>query len=412
MRVFVLSLVVFLCCVYARANDAAATGAGGRWRMMSGEHRFIQMKSERVRMVQGTRWWTVTADFVFQNHGPRTIVTMGFPEGASSESVGEKQWRAHSSFGAFASWVDEKPVRVRRVVTRGGSDDLNALWTKQVLFGRGQTRHVRVRYLSGGGGDSNGGSFVSYDFTGGNWRGRVEKSVLSIEFTQSGDYYVNKPFALPEETRSHLPRFEHHGRNLVYTWRRWQAQENFQVNYSQTVFGALHDAGFGLPGAAAGIPHEIVSIPPRANQLLYSPISLAAFWRNGELWASCDWLASGGESVKGHVHPMRWNERKRRMEISRSTINSSTGRPFSAWEIVEEEIPGQDLGVGRNFSNPILVDARGAVSHFPAPRDRAIWVDTHEGRQLWVRAEPLAKQLGLRIIANRAQKLVRLVPLK
>lgn len=352
--------------------------------MLQSQHRFVQMKSERIRMVQRRDDWVVTADFVFENHGPRTKVTMGFPESSYSEATSEASWRVRPSFGSFTSWVDGQRAKVRRVVTTKGSNDFNALWIKQVSFGPRQTRRVRVRYLSSGGGDSNGGSFVSYNFTGGNWRGKVEKSVLTVEFTQSGAYYVAKPYIPPTDKPAQVPHFERRGRQMIYTWLNWEAQQDFDLYFAHTIPGALHDARYGLPTAQGNRAPDIITIPADhldAGRQPHSSIPLVAFWRDGELWASCNWLAQGA-TLKGREYPISWNEGKRQIEISLSN------------------------------HRPVVVKASGATSRLSKSSDQAVWIHSYGRRQLFVPAEPLARQLGFRLVVNRQKRLVRAVPLR
>ena len=214
----------------ATANDASSSGVGGSWRMLKGEHRHVQMVREHVRIVPAWGGFQTTADFVFRNYGAATTVEMGFPESQDgvdrdgAESLA--YFRSHPTFSRFRSWVDGRRVRVRRHVNRE-THRVGALWVKTIRFARNQTRHVRVRYVSSsGGGASDGMMWVAYNFTGGNWRGEVEESVLDIDLW-------NGTFLLPqwEHEIKGVTHIQRNGNRFRFRWTHWQAQQEFQLSY-------------------------------------------------------------------------------------------------------------------------------------------------------------------------------------
>jgi hypothetical protein len=197
----------------AHANDSNSSGIGGTWRMLKGEHRQIQMVREHVRIGS----YKTTADFVFRNHGPATTVTMGFPETGGGDSS------PHLSFRSFASWVDGRRVKTRRKPLPHSESQWGALWIKRVRFGRNATRRVRVQYVSNnGGGDSSGYIWVAYQFTGGNWRGKVKESILDVELSPG-------TYLFPDLHK--LPLLWRRDNRFRFRWRNWQAQQDFQFTY-------------------------------------------------------------------------------------------------------------------------------------------------------------------------------------
>lgn len=225
---FSLCLVLGVLAVGARANDASSSGVGGRWRMLKSESKQVQMVREHVRIVPFGDEFQTTADFVFRNHGPATTVQMGFPEsqwGVDAEGPEAFfSFRAHPTLSRFRSWVDGRLVRTRRYPS---SDKVNvqALWTKTVRFARNQTRRVRVRYHSmNGGGDSSGNWWVSYNFTGGNWRGEVEESVLDVELPRGA-------YKWSDGVKHQISKSQRNGNRFRFRWTHWQAQENFQLTF-------------------------------------------------------------------------------------------------------------------------------------------------------------------------------------
>src|SRR4051794_11540766 len=77
-----LVLALLLCALPAslpvRADDASISW-GGAPRLLKG-HRWVEMRSEVVRMTVGERRVHVDCRFVFENRGPACSVRMGFPD--------------------------------------------------------------------------------------------------------------------------------------------------------------------------------------------------------------------------------------------------------------------------------------------------------------------------------------------
>jgi hypothetical protein len=206
------------------ANDAEVKGVGGSWRPADGENPSVRMVRERIRIDIYPNRYRVTADFEFRNSGPATTVHMGFPE------RGDGDGRA-PAFRNFVTLVSGRRARVRRVLSAPAATEQQdpesylALWVKQVPFGDGQGRRVRVSYDAEPGGTALLGPFASYEFAGQNWNGTVEESAVTVALHGVGAQPLRamldgKPFEL---TRS--------GRTYTYHWRNWEAQGNLSLYY-------------------------------------------------------------------------------------------------------------------------------------------------------------------------------------
>ena len=175
----VLALVIG--CATAHANDFEASGIGGSWHPNSGEHRSIQMVSERVAIdiFEGKnydRYYDTTVDFLFQNHGAAVSVNMAFPENADGGDP-DSQPHSTSDFRFFRTSVDGRPVTAKRIVARRrlkSGVEYRALWIKRVSFKKGERKAVQVKYRSVPGNLAGVGWFAAYDFTGQNWSGKVK----------------------------------------------------------------------------------------------------------------------------------------------------------------------------------------------------------------------------------------------
>lgn len=173
------SLLLLLCVAHARADDTAISGVGGAMRPMKGEHPTVRMVKEHVVFNIGTG--VCTAKFWFKNEGPKTTVTMGFPEtghhpGAWADGLKK------STFLWLKSWVDGSPASIKRVDAK--ADDFGgfkAYWVKSVSFARGQERLVTVQYRAHPGGNTLAERIYSYTLqSGANWKGKIGK--VLVEF--------------------------------------------------------------------------------------------------------------------------------------------------------------------------------------------------------------------------------------
>lgn len=229
------ALALVIGCAITKANDFGVSGVGGSWHPTGGEHRSIQMVSERIRIdiFQGKdyhRYYDTTADFLFYNQGPAVSVNMAFPEKANGEAalINEK---SPSGFRMFQTSVDGQVIKAKRVVAKRklkSGVEYQALWIKRVSFKKGERKTVKVSFRSAPGNLAGVGWFAAYDFTGGNWFGKVEKSVLTVALHTQTNEPVRAFFAKK-------PIVTHRNKNMfTYKWTNWQANGPFRFWYGIT----------------------------------------------------------------------------------------------------------------------------------------------------------------------------------
>ena len=248
MRYYLL-IGLFLLAKLVLANDgfSSVTGTGGRVHLMTKEHPTIRMEREWVRMDLYPHYYDVSATFIFTNDGPATTVTMGFPESGEGDGDGSSgviPKKGKSAFILFTSSVDGQQVAVTRKPTELKQDNqessYKALWVKQVTFAPAQRRTVTVNYQSYYGGGSSLGEpnpetrFVIYQFTGGNWKGTVAESQLTVVSHLVG--LIGFSPEVPNPKR--LTSSSYADGIWNYTWRNWQAQGDFTLTY------AVIDSGY------------------------------------------------------------------------------------------------------------------------------------------------------------------------
>ena len=238
---FFFSLALLLLMGTAFANDgyAGIDGQGGRMRLMKREHSSIRMEREWVRMDLYPRYNDVSVTFIFVNDDPKTTVTMGFPEQGErgGDGGGGVVFPAENktAYQRFRTTVDGRAVRAHRhLVAEVPDENYHALWAKRVTFARGQRRTITVSYRAIAGRrdtvyDPNPNKkFVTYQFTGGNWKGKVAQSRLTV-VSHLNKGLVGFTPKVPDSKR--LTKSSYSRGIWHYTWRNWQAQGDFYLEY-------------------------------------------------------------------------------------------------------------------------------------------------------------------------------------
>ena len=205
--------------------------------------------------------YKVEATFIFHNDGQATRVEMGFPETGGGADIRENYYETHSDFNSFASWIDGRRVRVKRVNVHNDSSGYSAFWKKMVAFRAGQTLRVRVEYSSELGGDSSGFSWVEYNFTGGNWKGKVESSEIEVSFEDDavGAWLIKDTTGLKQS-----------GTRLSRRWTNWQAEHSFSLWMRTTVPNWL------------SLHTDKTANANKRDQTIQNPSNARRFWREME----------------------------------------------------------------------------------------------------------------------------------
>ena len=290
MRKLILASLLLAWALPCAANDSAIEGVGGRPKMMAGEHRSIAMTSENIQIwMKPGKNYVVQADFIFHNSGKATTVKMGFPEGGYGDvsAMGQK-----TSFATFATSVDGQNIKATRQIARNNpeGDNFQAFWVKTVPFRAGQTRKVRVRYSAPYGSNVMSEDFVSYDFTGGNWRGAVAKSVLTVHVERPGTFLMRM-------NSEKEPVFRRDGHDFIYTWTNWQAQDYFSFALRSTLRNWLAYPETNPIKEEKMLPINIDIAGQKAseNGIAYIPSGVV---KDGQTWINLrDWATKSGAKI-------------------------------------------------------------------------------------------------------------------
>ena len=222
-----LIFVVLLFSQFVYCNDAGIIAVGGRWVHLKTEHVSIQMVKEWININVYKDYYDVDVTFIFENKGDSTTVFMGFPESGYGD-MNSAEVVKNSAFMSFSTSVDGVPFTAKREFVNEenfSGDSYLAYWIKQVDFAKNQERKVNVKYRSPvGSGVSNyyrgSDNFIEYNFTGGNWFGKVEESNLTVKFDMPVKIRKNESSKIKKKNDEY-----------VYNQKNWEAEEYFKITY-------------------------------------------------------------------------------------------------------------------------------------------------------------------------------------
>lgn len=370
LAVCLLSLGIASACF---ANDGAVIGAGGRVRRLKGEHATVRMVREQVRIDVYHSHYDVEATFIFCNEGARATVAMGFPESGGGD-IRAQEYKSRSAFLRFATWVDGQRVNARRQQA-AINEGYRAYWVKQVTFGEKQERTVRVRSRSTAGGDISGQRSVTYNFTGGNWRGVVDESVLRIVTHLPGVCLVafdtGRSKRKGKVALDSRPRRK--GSEFVLRRTNWEAEGVGRLLYRRTLPGWLFIDG--IQDYRDPSPNwDVVVQPGRARELNWAPPGLmrdaVVFIRLDSLRDYLDSRSKAG--VPGATSAISWDQAARQVVLQVGARH---------WE----------FQAGRAV---MLVDGKRSVP-LPAPPFISPPDGYHQGGAFYVPLKPVLELFGM-----------------
>jgi len=328
-----------LCCVFAiaaLANDSAVTGEGGRVSRIKGEDAGVRMVKETVRVDLYPDYYDVTADFLFKNDGQAVTVTMGFPEGGAGD-VDVTPYVDRTAFQNFHTWVDDQEVNATRQATIE-EDSYQAYWVKAVSFTAGQQRRVRVAYRSKPGDSVATKRFAVYNFTGGNWKDKVDESTLILT-PHLPDTWVLGFEGMPDEDQLKFKQWN--GDQLTLRWKDWQAEGNFAIYYNSTFSGWMIVDEMINPFDPP-IERKTITQPGKAKTLDWLPpavtrdgedfISLQAlenYLTNRERDKKSDKTAAVTWSMKTLEATFRWEGKTYGFKLKRNTMTVTGQAPVT-----------------------------------------------------------------------------------
>lgn len=375
MKTITFLLALLLGTLPALANDMSIVGVGGSLHPLHGQHPQVRMVREKINIEVGKNNYQVRVNFVFRNQGKATTVRMGFPESGGGGDMPAKTEKDKSTFLTFSSNVDGKKVPVKRVLLKSSEEDFDAVWVKTVKFAAGQMRQVQVDYTAPIGGSSGlgYGQLVAYDFTGGNWAGDVESSILDIHFKQPGDYIMcagldGKKLAFKSITNG-----------IRFSWQHWQAQAGFLLRFSQTSSQWMIDTHSPELGSMLN-DYKTVIIPGspslRDRRFDWFP---PAFYDEGVAYISLTSFHDDVQQLFPETHPsLIWNAKTRiaTLKVGKEIFLFQPNK--ASFKMNNSEIP------------------------LPAPTVLIRWNTVDNGPKLYVQLAPLVLALGGTYRVNRA----------
>lgn len=223
-------LISILNPIESYANDRGIEGIGGTLKIIKGEHKYIQMVSEVIKMDIYDTYYDVNVDFVFKNQSKSSqMVKMGFPENGHGD-ISALERKNKTGFTKFVTSINGKKTTAKRVLVKGGVEEFyESYWVKDVFFKANEKLNIHVEYRAKMGSavpvdnESISSIFVEYNFTGGNWKGKIDDSLLLANIHLSEKYKI----ATSDFTSTKGIKIEKN--KLTYHVKNWEAQEHFAI---------------------------------------------------------------------------------------------------------------------------------------------------------------------------------------
>jgi len=367
MKTIVFLFALLLGTLPALANDMSIIGVGGSLHPLRGEHPQVRMMREKIDIEVGQNSYDVRVNFVFRNMGKATSVKMGFPESGGGADIPSKTEKEKSTFLRFSSSVDGKKVQVKRVLLNRGDEEFDAVWIKTVKFAARQMRQVQVAYTAPIGGAAGIGleQLVGYDFTGGNWAGDVDSSILEIHFHQAGDYLMSAILSEKKIAFKTIPN------GIRFSWRDWQAQGSFLLRFFQTApQWMLNTRSPELASQIAEFKAVNISDAPALKNRRFDWFP-PAFYDQGVAYISLTSFHDDLQQLFPATHPsLIWNAKSRIATLKMGNETFLFQPDNSSFKMNNSEMP------------------------LPAPATLIRWHSDDNGSKLYVPFAPLVMALG------------------
>lgn len=210
----------------AYANDTSVEGIGGSFHVMKQEHNAVSMVSENIFMDIYPQYYDVKAEFTFKNTLNKSVtVQMGFPEDAYGD-INSKHLKDKSGFLKFKTSVKGRLTRVsKRQVMSANEETVSAYWIKEVKFAPMEQLKVIAEYRSKIGITAMPTIFAEYEFTGGNWKGKVRESNLTATL------HLPTNYSLFKEYDSSSKDIVQKGNKIYFSHKNWEADYNFRLSF-------------------------------------------------------------------------------------------------------------------------------------------------------------------------------------
>lgn len=237
MKKFLLLFLVMFLSFSLYANDTYFSIVGGSLVPTDVEETDVQMKEELIHIALYDKYYEVTVDFQFYNHGEAVNLNVGFPflcEGYSGEGkiYDFKCW----TNGKETSYADKPIAREWQERT-----ELQNAYVRTVQFKKKAITKTRVQYKSEY--TIEGPSFfiASYLYGSGKpWKGAISKIILQIESKMS-DYAVTEVYR--NGKRIPNKRFKRVSETLFETVIQNVEPEELYESISVTTGSCIKDTG-------------------------------------------------------------------------------------------------------------------------------------------------------------------------
>lgn len=312
----------------------------------------------------------VTARFVFRNDGPATDVLIGFPDMGSMSGI---ENTTPPGLKHFRSFVDGKPIAVRRVFSHHGlpnglAEDYDYLaWEiKRVHFGAHQTHVIVDEYDGGGGSDTEAQFWFAYVLrTGASWKGTIGRAVVTVDL---GPLVGYSPVEI------YPAGYVRRGSTVTWDLRNIKPSHDIQIYWDPGFLDMAVNGYFPFAtGDNRGRPDwrdfVLGAYGPADFDSVSNPPDLAPVKRNEDIWLPLQTAASllGARFrvlVPGRAYRIEDGSRWVEIRIGSRKVTRSDGRLFIMPGSAERQVaPHSRASMAMVYLIP-LVHAFGGTAEF------------------------------------------------
>ena len=228
---FWLYLILFVFALIRPSSAWDGLGDSGGLQPYPGQKTHVRLVSEKVRIqFLSLGQYLVLTDYVFENLGTESNVFMCLPVDDTMLDDGgyTTRNRAKPRFSVDNRVAISSKRKLTHSQARKFDAPYNLLWEIRVNFIKGQTRHVRLRYLSqtyGGCGD-----IMNYALASGKWKGRVAETVLYVANVEPAAGESVAYWATAPELGGHSINMQKRGGNIYKRWTKHQLNGAFTID--------------------------------------------------------------------------------------------------------------------------------------------------------------------------------------
>ncbi len=192
MKKIFMALTCLFIAAFAYANDAYYFMVGGQLVPTQEADTQVEMQEELINILLEERYYEISVDFTFYNHGKSEKLEIGFPFFCVGNGDGE--------ISDFRCWTNDVETSFKDYpLKKEWQEDtqLENAYVRSITFPSKEITKTRISYKSTYGREAPSYSIVKYLYgTGSGWKNSIGK--MTVRITNNNSYYAPRWTSFPE----------------------------------------------------------------------------------------------------------------------------------------------------------------------------------------------------------------------